>query len=259
MPRGCWLIAVIVGLQIYPTPWNAVKAAYIFCRYYPMVIAPFHLWGIVGDHEQRICESYYHALFLPVRCPRYARSYLPWNLSSGFEYRCYQHNVSAFRSTCFICCYSHLYLPCPKSFSCCGHTRSLGEKDVLAILLVAFFSLVGVIIWVTSKEITRLSWRLCFSMYIPDSSVASQCRSFLFPPNATPVLLFRINRLWTHYWRLLRQMPYLSPSPITWECVYDFSLVRLSDQTDTRYFLAQLISVRCHLSSNITFARTGFC
>ena len=137
--------------------------------------------------------------FLPVPCLRYARSYLPWKLSSGFEYRCYQHNVSAFRSTCFICCYSHLYLPCPKSFSCCGHTRSLGEKDVLAILLVAFFSLVGVIIWVTSKEITRSSWRLCFSMYISDSSVASQCRSYLFPPNATPVLLFRINRLWTHY------------------------------------------------------------
>jgi hypothetical protein len=28
-----------------------------------MAIAPFHLWGIVGDHEQHICESYYHALF----------------------------------------------------------------------------------------------------------------------------------------------------------------------------------------------------
>jgi hypothetical protein len=54
---------VIVDLQIYPAPWNLVKVTYLFCRYYPMAIAPFHLWGLVGDHEERLCESYYLALF----------------------------------------------------------------------------------------------------------------------------------------------------------------------------------------------------
>jgi hypothetical protein len=28
-----------------------------------MVIAPFHFWGFLGDHEQRDCEPYYHALY----------------------------------------------------------------------------------------------------------------------------------------------------------------------------------------------------
>ncbi|KAH8991758.1 hypothetical protein EDB86DRAFT_2933951 [Lactarius hatsudake] len=59
-----WVISLDQEVAlIYPAPWNAVKAAYIFCRYYPMAIAPFHLWGLVGNHEQRVCESYYHVLF----------------------------------------------------------------------------------------------------------------------------------------------------------------------------------------------------
>ncbi|KAI9465532.1 hypothetical protein BJY52DRAFT_587924 [Lactarius psammicola] len=48
---------------IYPAPWNAVKATYLFCRYYPLAIAPFHFWGFIGNHEQRVCESYYPALY----------------------------------------------------------------------------------------------------------------------------------------------------------------------------------------------------
>ncbi|KAI9452769.1 hypothetical protein BJY52DRAFT_1418559 [Lactarius psammicola] len=39
---------------IYPAPWTVVKVAYIICRYYTMAIAPFHLWGVVGNHEQHI-------------------------------------------------------------------------------------------------------------------------------------------------------------------------------------------------------------
>ena len=58
------MITVIVGLQIYPAPWNVVKAAYIFCRCYPIAVAPFHLWGLVGDHEEHFCESYYHVLYV---------------------------------------------------------------------------------------------------------------------------------------------------------------------------------------------------
>ena len=64
MLRSCPLVIVIVGLQVYPAPWNVVKFAYIFCRYYPMVIAPFHFWGFLGNHEQSVCESYYHALYV---------------------------------------------------------------------------------------------------------------------------------------------------------------------------------------------------
>ena len=63
VPSSSWLIDVILDLQIYPAQWNVVKATYIFCRHYPMAIAPFHLWGLLGDHEQQFCESYYIALF----------------------------------------------------------------------------------------------------------------------------------------------------------------------------------------------------
>ncbi|KAH9053951.1 hypothetical protein EDB83DRAFT_1149548 [Lactarius deliciosus] len=62
-----WIISLDQEVAlIYPAAWNVVKATYIFCRYYPMAIAPFHLWGLVGNHEQRLCESYYHVLFA---CP----------------------------------------------------------------------------------------------------------------------------------------------------------------------------------------------
>ena len=57
------LIALIVHLQIHPSPWTPVKVAYLFCRYYSLAIAPFHLWGLLGDHDQRTCELYYHAIY----------------------------------------------------------------------------------------------------------------------------------------------------------------------------------------------------
>jgi len=102
---------------IYPAPWNVVKGAYLFCRYYPMAIAPFHFWGFLGDHEQRVCESYYHALYA---------SAIPTMLSAQF--------ILMLRTYAF----------------------SGRKKQVLVILSITFFSLVGVIIWVTSKEITLL-------------------------------------------------------------------------------------------------------
>ncbi|KAI9452771.1 hypothetical protein BJY52DRAFT_1402239 [Lactarius psammicola] len=80
---------------IYPAPWNIVKVAYLICRYYPLAIAPFHLWGVVGDHEQRV------------------------------------------------------YVVCTM------------KRKVLAVLSVAFFGLIGVIVWVMSKELT-LSQSLVF-------------------------------------------------------------------------------------------------
>jgi hypothetical protein len=39
---------------------ECVKVAYIFCCYYPLAFMPFHLWGLLGDHDQHFCELYYH-------------------------------------------------------------------------------------------------------------------------------------------------------------------------------------------------------
>jgi hypothetical protein len=88
------LITVIVGLQIYPAPWNVVKAAYIFSRCYPIAVAPFHLWGLVGDHDQHFCESYYHVLYV-CAMPGVRLLLLLHEFFSRFVSRCYHHNVSA--------------------------------------------------------------------------------------------------------------------------------------------------------------------
>jgi len=100
---------------IYPARWNAVKTAYIFCRYFPLAVAPFHLWGLVGDHDQHVCESYYNILYA---CK------MPTVLSAQF--------ILMLRTYAFS-----------------------GRKiKILAILLIAFFGLFGVIVWVTSNELT---------------------------------------------------------------------------------------------------------
>ncbi|KAH8992604.1 hypothetical protein EDB86DRAFT_1484776 [Lactarius hatsudake] len=111
-----WIISLDQEVAlIYPTAWNIVKATYIFCRYYPMAIAPFHLWGLVGNHEQRLCESYYHVLFA---CP------MPTLLSAQF--------ILMLRTYAF----------------------SGRKTRVLVVLSITYSGLVGVIIWVLSKELT---------------------------------------------------------------------------------------------------------
>ncbi|KAI9443589.1 hypothetical protein H4582DRAFT_2096103 [Lactarius indigo] len=110
-----WIISLDQEVAlIYPAPWNIVKAAYLFSRYYPMAIAPFHLWGIVGDHEQQVCESYYHVIFA---CP------MPSMLSSQF--------VLMLRTYAF----------------------SGRKTRVLAVLLISYLGLVGVMLWVLSKQL----------------------------------------------------------------------------------------------------------
>ena len=94
------LIAVIVHCQLFPSPWTPVKVAYIFCRYYPLAFAPFHLWDLLGDHDQHVCELYYHAVYacmIPTVCP----FPLPIYISSRFNYRWSQPIVSTTYSTCF--------------------------------------------------------------------------------------------------------------------------------------------------------------
>jgi hypothetical protein len=148
---------------IYPAPWNIVKAAYLFCRCYPMAVAPFHLWGLIGDHEQHTCEPYYHLLYF---CA------MPTMLSAQF--------ILMLRTYAF----------------------SGRKKPVLAVLSIAFFALVGAIIWVVSKELSRLSPRYCSPRYIPDCSVESQCRPYSCSSIVPAVSPSQIYRLRLSYWRL---------------------------------------------------------
>ncbi|KAH9077772.1 hypothetical protein EDB83DRAFT_1512644 [Lactarius deliciosus] len=111
-----WVISLDQEVAfIYPAPWNSVKAAYIFCRYYPMTIAPFHIWGLVGNHEQRVCETYYHAL---------AACVMPSLLSAQF--------ILMLRTYAF----------------------SGRKTRVLVVLSITYSGLAGIIVWVVSKELT---------------------------------------------------------------------------------------------------------
>ncbi|KAH8981679.1 hypothetical protein EDB86DRAFT_419289 [Lactarius hatsudake] len=111
-----WVISLDQEVAlIYPAPWNSVKAAYIFCRYYPMTIAPFHIWGLVGNHEQSVCESYYHVL---------SACSMPTLLSAQ-------------------------YILMLRTYAFSGR-----KTRVLVALSITYLGLVGVIIWVLSKELT---------------------------------------------------------------------------------------------------------
>jgi len=111
-----WIISLDQEVAfIYPAPWNAVKGAYLFCRYYPLAIAPFHFWGFIGDHEQSVCEPYYHALYA---CT------VPTMVSSQF--------ILLLRTYAFT-----------------------GRKQpILAALSIFFFTLVGLAVWVMSKQLS---------------------------------------------------------------------------------------------------------
>ncbi|KAN0135334.1 hypothetical protein V8E53_006899 [Lactarius tabidus] len=110
-----WIISLDQEIAlIYPSPWSSVKVAYLFCRFYSLAIAPFHLWGLLGDHEQGICQSYYHALYA---CT------IPTMFSAQF--------ILMARTYAF----------------------SGKKKWVLAALSVTFFVLASIIVWVTSTKI----------------------------------------------------------------------------------------------------------
>jgi hypothetical protein len=152
-----WIISLDQEVAfIYPAQWNAVKGAYLFCRYYPLAIAPFHLWGLLGDHEQSVCESSYHAL-----------------------YACTVPTMVA--SQCILMLRTYAFT---------------GRKQtILAALSIFFFGLVGLAIWVMSTQLSRLSRRLCLARCFPDSSMVLQCRPCSSSKNVMAVLPLRINPL----------------------------------------------------------------
>ncbi|KIJ64636.1 hypothetical protein HYDPIDRAFT_167906 [Hydnomerulius pinastri MD-312] len=51
-------------LSIHQEAWTKMKVAYIICRYYPLVVFPFNLWGFVGDHDLSTCYQVVHLLYL---------------------------------------------------------------------------------------------------------------------------------------------------------------------------------------------------
>ncbi|KAH8984451.1 hypothetical protein EDB92DRAFT_1488294 [Lactarius akahatsu] len=111
-----WIISLDQEVAfIYPAPWNVVKAAYLCCRYYPLVVAPFQFWGLFADHEQRVCEAYYRVLFA---CT------IPTILSAQF--------IMMLRT----------------------HAFSGRNKIVLAVLSITVLGLSSVIIWVIYEHLT---------------------------------------------------------------------------------------------------------
>ena len=69
------------------------------------------------------------------------------------------------------------------------------KTTVLVALSITLLTLVGVIIWVMSKHLARLSFMtFCSLRFIPDSSMKSQCLSYSWS-NALAVSPFRTYRL----------------------------------------------------------------
>ncbi|KAH9049957.1 hypothetical protein EDB84DRAFT_847657 [Lactarius hengduanensis] len=147
---------------IYPAPWNVVKGAYIYCRYQPLVIAPFYFWGLLGNQEQRVCESYslsrssclYHTYdVISTIHPDVAYVYIYWE-----ERNDHRRSFDLLRS-----CWG--YYLCDRQTVNPSVAKTLPAK--------------------------------C----IPDSSMESQGPSCSFWSNAPAVSPFRINRLSVYYRR----------------------------------------------------------
>ncbi|KAH8994370.1 hypothetical protein EDB86DRAFT_3102983 [Lactarius hatsudake] len=121
---------------VFSAPWNIVKAAYLFCRYYPLAIAPFHFWGFLGDHEQHVCESYFHALSACTIPPIFAAQ----------RKHDYLHVVYKPLFTLVSVVSSVLLMLRTYAFS--------GKKKwILAVLSITFSALVGYMIWVSWTQI----------------------------------------------------------------------------------------------------------
>ncbi|KAA1469931.1 hypothetical protein DENSPDRAFT_835624 [Dentipellis sp. KUC8613] len=59
-----WLISISDEYTlIHQARWTWVKAAYLWCRYYPLLVFPFHIWGWVVDHDGETCADIVHPLY----------------------------------------------------------------------------------------------------------------------------------------------------------------------------------------------------
>jgi hypothetical protein len=48
---------------IHRARWTSIKIAYLFCRYYPLVIWPTFLWSILGNHDANVCGYLVHVIY----------------------------------------------------------------------------------------------------------------------------------------------------------------------------------------------------
>jgi len=48
---------------IHQARWTSVKAAYLFCRYYPLLVFPVYMWAWLGDHTEEVCDKIIHPLY----------------------------------------------------------------------------------------------------------------------------------------------------------------------------------------------------
>lgn len=127
-----------------------MKIAYLFSRYYPLAVSPFLFWGFLGDHEESVCNSFYHALYACLM-PTVRSLILPVLYSLKLRYRPCPHNVS---NASFARLYGlvftpdHLVILMLRSYAFSGR-----RKSVLVALSLIFFTLVGYVVWVISQEL----------------------------------------------------------------------------------------------------------
>jgi hypothetical protein len=98
-----------------------VKIAYLFSRYYPLVVSPFLFWGFLGDHEESVCNLSYHALYACL-IPTVRSLILPARYSLKLRYRPCPHNVS--------------YASSPRLHVLSIHTWSFSHPDVAFIRIL---------------------------------------------------------------------------------------------------------------------------
>ena len=128
-----------------------MKIAYLFSRYYPLAVSPFLFWGLVGDHDKSVCNLLYHALYACLM-PTVRSLILPVRYSLNLRYRHCPPNVSK----------PHLPVPTgfvftpdlPVILMLRSYAFSGRRKLVLVTLSLSFFTLVGYVAWVISKELS---------------------------------------------------------------------------------------------------------
>lgn len=46
-----------VVLQVHRAKrWSSIKAAYLLCRYYPLIVCPVIMWAYLGNYTATSCE-----------------------------------------------------------------------------------------------------------------------------------------------------------------------------------------------------------
>jgi len=51
-------------LHVHKARWTSVKIAFLTCRYFPLLIWPYHIWGVVGDHPREVCVKVAHSMWI---------------------------------------------------------------------------------------------------------------------------------------------------------------------------------------------------